>query len=833
MIENLSKILVETRFQPYPFLKKALNLIVTECDFQGAVLTLIDIGSAVPLSAYIAINSANSDDIYKNYSLKDDILQDVINCGSVIHFRRGMKNVSGAILSQYLGNFEERIIIPVKYELEIIGLIDIVGGQGLRDSAFGVVESVLPQYYPLMHQWVKGYHSQMYNNELLIVNEIYQEINSTINLEKLLKLIVMHAKRLIPCDLCNIFLVNEENTELQLKVISGLDDIEMKKLKFRIGEGIAGHVFSTQKGLVVEDCDSDRRFLHVDNVPDVKSMLCVPLVAQKDPIGVITLTSRYKNSFDSRDYELLNMLAATVSMAIFNTKLFERTKKKVDELSTLCSVSKTIGSSLNLEKVLNLIINEAAGALSADIGAIMLLDEATKELVPKVSFGLSQTSHHSLRYKLGESLVGWAALRGEGVVVHDVMADLRYRPKDSLNYEIKSDICVPLIVQGKVIGVLTLAVGASKPHFTDDDLKLLNSIASQAAIAIYNTELYEKSEQKVRELTTLYEVSRAIASTLNLENVLNLAMKMINQLMNTKRCSILILDREGKEINARVSQGLPEEVIREIKIDDSESVLNFVLRTKQPILIKNLEDDMFFKTTSSGRYSTKSFMSVPLNIKEQVIGVINVTDKVDGTPFTDDDLKLLVTLANQIASDVENARLYEMAVTDGLTEIFNHKYFQQHLEKDIERAKRYREDVSLLMIDIDHFKRCNDTHGHQEGNKILKKVTAILKKSIREVDLLARYGGEEFAIILPCTPKNGAHEIAQRMRELVESTEFILNDRHVTITISVGVSTFPEDAGLQFELIKRADMALYHAKRTGRNRVVCYSDAIADIHTPE
>ncbi|OGM02057.1 MAG: hypothetical protein A2008_03545 [Candidatus Wallbacteria bacterium GWC2_49_35] len=831
MIEKISKFLIEAKFQPYPFLKKTLNLLVNEYEFNGAVITLIDAASAVPIPAYIAINSANCGDVYKNYSLKDEMLQDAVNCGSVIHFKRDMIKVSKSTLNNYLSTYKERIIIPIKYEQEVIGMIDIISSGKIKENAFKIVDEVLPQFYPLMHQWVKNYHSQVFSNELLIVNEIYQKINSTISLEKLLKLIVMHAKRLIPCDLCNIFLINDDKNELILKVISNFDDPDLKKVKFKIGEGVAGHVFETRKGLIIEDCENDKTFMVLANLPEIKSMLCVPLIAQNEAIGVITLTSKYKNAFDSRDYDLLNMLAATVSMAIHNTRLFERTQKKVDELSTLCSVSKTIGSSVNLEKVLNLIINEAAMALKADIGAIMLLDEASGELVPKVSYGLSQTSHHSLRYKMGESLVGWAALKGEGIYVKDVLTDSRYKSKDSLNYKIKSDICVPLIVQNKVIGVLTLAVGYLKPSFNDEDMKLLTSIASQAAIAIYNTELYEKSEQKVRELTTLYEISRAIASTLNLENVLNLAMKMINQLMNTKRCSIIILGRDGKEINARVSQGLSEDILRQIKLEGDESILNHVLRTKQPLLVKNLEQEAAFKSAQVSRYSTKSFMSVPLYIKEQVIGVINVTDKMDSSSFNEDDLKLLVTLANQIASDVDNARLYEMAVTDGLTETFNHKYFQQHLEKDIERSKRYREDLSILMIDIDHFKKCNDTYGHQEGNKILRKVTAILKSSIREVDLLARYGGEEFAIVLPCTPKSGAYEIAQRMREIIEKSDFVLSNQQIRITVSIGIASFPEDASLQFDLIRKSDIALYHAKKTGRNRVICFEPEIAEAHS--
>ena len=172
-----------------------------------------------------------------------------------------------------------------------------------------------------------------------------------------------------------------------------------------------------------------------------------------------------------------------------------------------------------------------------------------------------------------------------------------------------------------------------------------------------------------------------------------------------------------------------------------------------------------------------------------------------------------------------NKRLAELAIRDGLTNLYNHRHFQERLDEELKRARRYGRRVSLMMLDLDQFKRFNDTYGHQEGNEALRTVAELLTIHVREVDIVARYGGEEFAVILPI--KGEASEIAtvsERIREIVESTELLLEDDQVPhLTVSIGHATYPEDAQTRSDLIERADAALYEAKRQGRNCVVAFA----------
>ena len=205
-------------------------------------------------------------------------------------------------------------------------------------------------------------------------------------------------------------------------------------------------------------------------------------------------------------------------------------------------------------------------------------------------------------------------------------------------------------------------------------------------------------------------------------------------------------------------------------------------------------------------------------MKERVIGVVCLNDKIDGTPFNEHDRTILSTLASSAAVALENARLYEMAITDGLTGLFIHRYFQQRMDEEVARARRYGHKLSLLMLDIDHFKMCNDTYGHQTGDHVLVSLARVLKRNLREADIACRYGGEEFALILTDTDEAGAKVVAERIRADTESFEFQGPAGRLRITVSAGLSTYREGM-VKDELISEADKALYAAKNAGRNRV--------------
>jgi diguanylate cyclase (GGDEF)-like protein len=222
--------------------------------------------------------------------------------------------------------------------------------------------------------------------------------------------------------------------------------------------------------------------------------------------------------------------------------------------------------------------------------------------------------------------------------------------------------------------------------------------------------------------------------------------------------------------------------------------------------------------------SIQSFLMAPLVINEDVCGVIRLnSQKVDS--YQDYDQDILTTLANQTAMALGNAwhvqQINEMAVKDGLTGVFNHRYFQEKLSEEMTKAERYNKDLSLALLDVDHFKKFNDNYGHQEGDKVLRIVAEVIQSTVRQkVDTVARYGGEEFAVILPEADGNAGKDLAERVRKNVESYLFENNGKAVyRVTVSIGISSYPFDGRDPKVLIQMADKALYEAKGAGRNRV--------------
>ncbi|HOC93330.1 MAG TPA: diguanylate cyclase [bacterium] len=196
--------------------------------------------------------------------------------------------------------------------------------------------------------------------------------------------------------------------------------------------------------------------------------------------------------------------------------------------------------------------------------------------------------------------------------------------------------------------------------------------------------------------------------------------------------------------------------------------------------------------------------------------------------FKQEERDIFSLIARQSAIVVDNVRMYEkikrFAVADGLTGLHNHRYFQEQLEKEYSRSRRFNLSLSLIMMDIDHFKDLNDTYGHQQGDVVLKGMAGVLRRCVRDIDLVARYGGEEFVAILPETPKKNAVIVAERMREMIENMEFEGRDEPLKMTASFGVSGYPDDnIKTRLDLIARADEAMYQAKRGGRNRVALYT----------
>lgn len=341
-------------------------------------------------------------------------------------------------------------------------------------------------------------------------------------------------------------------------------------------------------------------------------------------------------------------------------------------------------------------------------------------------------------------------------------------------------------------------------------LKLFDTLNSRTA------EL-EKSQARIE---VIYENSRALASILDVDDVVKEVMRILGSILQYNSYALVLKDRSGNLFyRARTVAG--KRNLKPLAINSEEqTLLRSVIDHGEPVRIADLRGRTDFQPLNKEGISV---MIVPMTLHGAASGaLVAESDTVDG--FKDRDMQLFSIVARSAAMALDNAMLHrqteELTVVDGLTETYNYRYFAQKLQEEKRRAMRYQLPLSLIMVDIDWFKKLNDSHGHEVGNLVLKVLSRIIKGCIRDVDIFCRYGGEEFAIILPQTGQREAFRLGERIREQVEQTVIQTSDGgKVRITVSVGISSFPENGRSQEELVTIADQALYQAKGEGRNLV--------------
>lgn len=371
------------------------------------------------------------------------------------------------------------------------------------------------------------------------------------------------------------------------------------------------------------------------------------------------------------------------------------------------------------------------------------------------------------------------------------------------------------------------------------------------------------------ELSLLYEVSNAMRTTLKLDEILyiiltaitahaglgfNRAMLfLVNEKENCLEGKIGIGPGSAEEAGKIWSQIDPEkmtlqdlisyyeeykknpsqldQLVKNIKIPLREDGGIIALTALEGMAIEILEHEVRAKINDLVLDILKAeyFVIVPLKAKDKVIGVVFADNIYSKRQITKDDIRMLTMFANHAGLAIENSKLYEQTLllshTDSLTGIFNHGRFQYLLEEQIKIANEKKTVLSLLMIDIDNFKNYNDALGHPTGDEVIRTIAGILQSCSRKQDLIARYGGEEFSAILPDTNKENARIIGERIRRNIMDYPFKNKEIQPqgAITVSIGISTFPEDAHSKEELIRKADLALFTAKKKGKNQVLPYT----------
>lgn len=332
-------------------------------------------------------------------------------------------------------------------------------------------------------------------------------------------------------------------------------------------------------------------------------------------------------------------------------------------------------------------------------------------------------------------------------------------------------------------------------------------------------------QRRLEEISLLMDLTRAVTSTLELRAVLDEISQSVGKAMGVDEFAILLLDPRGRRLNVKSTYGVPNKVkLTKLHFALGEGISGRVAQSGSSILVPDTTQDPRYLYYKGMRPVDGSFLSVPMITKGKVLGVLDFF-RAKPNAFSKHSVALLTAVAGQAALAIENAKLFsaqtELAMTDGLTGLFNRRTLDQRIAEEVHRARRFQNDLSVLMIDVDHFKQFNDKHGHLLGDHVLKQLARTLRQRVRKVDTLARYGGEEFCVVLVRTSSKRAASVAEKLRAAVAKRIFarIRADRKIKITISIGLASLSEGMEGPRNLIDAADAALYRAKSSGRNRV--------------
>lgn len=481
------------------------------------------------------------------------------------------------------------------------------------------------------------------------------------------------------------------------------------------------------------------------------------------------------------------------------------------KIAVLYDAGQAVLSTFDLDEVLQRILAIARDYFHLQNVAILLLDKEAQQLCVRSQIGWDP-GKDKVRLGHNEGLTGAAALKKQPVYAPDVSQDPRYICSAQST---RSELTIPLMVRDEVVGVLDCQ-SERLDHFDRETIELLTMFSTQASIALQNARLYSLERERARQLEAINSIAQQSVAVMELEELLAQACKVIQQAFQVQHVSLFL--REEGELVLRAHHGtLTLCVPAEERFPASREPWSRILAASGSII----ERDLGSRPESLRLFTeVASRMSIPLISFGQTLGVLTLhSSRPDA--FRGTELQSLESVADICANSIQNAhyvgRVKQLAYLDGLTGIFNRRFFEMRIVEEIERARRYGSGMAVVMADIDQFKKLNDEFGHLLGDEVLRQVSSLFHQNLRKIDVVCRYGGEEFALLLTQTNATQALAVAEKLRKMVEEWQFPGVPR--TVTISAGVAAFPDHGTSRDELVRAADNALYAAKQTGRNRV--------------
>jgi diguanylate cyclase (GGDEF)-like protein len=483
---------------------------------------------------------------------------------------------------------------------------------------------------------------------------------------------------------------------------------------------------------------------------------------------------------------------------------------EMTKIAVLYDAGQAVLSAVDPDEVLQRFLAIARDFFHLENVAILLLDKEAQQLCVRSQIGWD-AGQDQIRLGFGEGISGAAALKKQPVYAPDVSKDPRYVCKAK---NTRSELAIPLMVRDEVVGVLDCQ-SARLDHFDNETIEMLTLFSTQASMALQNARLYSLERQRARQLEAINAIAQQSTAVLDLEELVSRVCRTIQQALQVSHVALFL--REEGDLVLRAHHGtltpcLPERGRFPVNREPWSSILSNGTRIEKDL--SSTPDSVKFFVESASR------MSIPLVSFGQTLGVLSLhSSKPDG--FREIESQSIESVADICATSIQNAhyveRVKQLAYLDGLTGIFNRRFFELRILEEIERARRYGTGMAVIMADIDQFKRLNDEFGHLLGDEVLRQVSSVFHQQLRKIDVVCRYGGEEFGILLTQTTAQHALSVAEKLKKNVEGWQFPGVAR--LVTVSVGVAAFPDHGITRDDLVRAADNGLYAAKQAGRNCV--------------
>lgn len=554
----------------------------------------------------------------------------------------------------------------------------------------------------------------------------------------------------------------------------------------------------------------------------------IPIALLIPLLGLRALIS--KEAFSEEAAFSAFLMATAIISAVIMNKVNKEREKALASLDAIKNGARNITveagmESLNNEEVMS---HYFASVLKTDEEIRELLD-TLKNAVFADSANLFVPNGDSYFLRCSTEEKGEIIITGQGIISRSFSDKKTFSSVDVnegvtepgyiKNRKISSLIAVPVTDGPRSTGVL--AVDSSRYQaFSETEQNTVKMFAKHLARIIERERTYLMIKRDVFGLEILKKESSDLVSSLKTDVIVKKLCGGAEKIASS-RVFFFIPRGEKFEVIHSSQPGIAEQG----RLFDLTGTFVNMAVEKQTIYMSDLAHYRLpivpFKTGD-----VRSVLVIPLLYENTLLGLFVMLS--ESRDFLDSfQTDLLKVMCNQASTSIANAKLHEkiekLATTDGLTGLFNHRLFQEKLSEELRRLKRFSEPISLLLADIDFFKKVNDAYGHPVGDLVLKSVAKVIRGAIRDMDIPARYGGEEFAVVLPGTDGEGARYIAERLRKEVMAKSFQADNKTFNVTMSIGIATSPSDAKGKEELIEKADQALYHAKRNGRNQSLLWS----------